>query len=592
MLRALPRLQRMTFESYAPLKLSGIFLLVVGLAAGCLASRVASAEEDASASEGRLIEIVDVVLVNVEVWVSDRKGNPVEGLSGDDFEVFEDGRPMEITHVAEIRAGRQDTAESRSESSLEEEPIAAPLAEGTPAHLVFYFDQMHLGVTSVRRIARDLERFLASENVPASRVAILSQGYDLDLVADFGSTLDELLASLDEIAESNTAAGGSLDAQMAIRRLQQSWEIAKQSPSPCRQMVNQARAEIASRVAELKHHFGITLHNLHATTRFLSALPGLKMLVLVGDSLELDPGRDLLRFAQNVCPNDRGLDELALLGDGAGLRRALLDLALSANANRVTFYPMQASGLTPSSIFGAENRALDTVANRGVDSLMRRVQKDGLLSLARETGGVATVNRNDFGEPLQSIARDMGSYYSLAYAPEHAGTGENRSIEVRVDVPGANVRHRPGYRDKSAKEIRDEKLEGAIAFGLMDNPLALRLVAGDVRQGAGGRLTIPLHFVVPAENLAFLSGSRQQARVEVVVRASEAATGEVTELIEVLTADHPLAGSSLCDLALDLSLQPGIYVVGVAARDLSTNLTSIVSTTFALGSPEGAGPVS
>jgi VWFA-related protein len=591
MLRAAPH-QRMTFERSAPLKLSGILLLFIGLAAGCLASPVASADEDASAPDGTLIEVVDVVLVNVEVWVSDRKGNPVEGLSGDDFEVLEDGRPMEITHVAEVRAERQGTAASRSESSLDAGWTPAPRAETTPAHLVLYFDQMHLGVTSARRIAKDLERFLASENVPASRVVILSQGYDLDLVADFGSTLDELLSGLEEIAESNTAAGGSFDARIAIRRLQQSWEVAKQSPSPCRQMVSQARAEIASRVAELQHHFGITLDNLHATTRFLSALPGLKMLVLVGDSLELDPGRDLLRFAQNVCPNDPGLDELSLLGDGAGLRRNLLDLALNANANRVTIYPMQASGLTSSSIFGAENRALDTAANRGVDSLMRRVQQDGLLSLARETGGVATLNRNDFGKPLQSIARDMRSYYSLAYSPERAGTGENRSIEVRVEVPGASVRHRPGYRDKSAKEMRDEKLEGAIAFGLMDNPLAVRLVAGDVRQDADGRLAIPLHIVVPAENLAFLSGSQQKARVEVKVRASEAVTGEVTELTQVLTAGHPPAGSLLCDLALNLSLPQGVYVVGVAARDLNTNLTSIVSTTFVLGSPEGAGPAS
>jgi VWFA-related protein len=574
----------MNFERSVLSRLSWRCLLCVGFVVNCLTSVPASAQGDDSAPDPSLIDVVDVVLVNVEVWVTDRKGNPIEGLGEDDFEVFEDGRPVEITHLAEIRGGQPAAPATPSESSAITSGSPVPAAESTPAHLVFYFDQLHMGATSVRRIAKDLERFLAAENVPTSRVAILSQGYDLNLLADFGSTLAELLSALERIAESNPAAGGSLDARLAIRRMQQSWEFAKQSPSPCRQMVNQARAEITSRVAELQHQFGITLDNLHATTRFLAGLPGLKMLVLVSDSLELDPGRDLLRFAQNVCPNERDLNELSLLGDGAGLRQDLVDLALSANANRVTFYPMQASGLSPSSIFGAENRGLDTVASRGVDSLMRQVQQDGLLSLARETGGVATINRNNFGKPLQSVARDMQSFYSLAYAPKESGTGKNRSIEVRVKVPRASVRHRPGYRDKSAGEIRNEKLEGAIAFGLMDNPLALRLGVGDIVQEAEESLAIPLHLLVPAENLAFLPNPQPEARLEIVVRASEASSGDVVELTEVVTAGPPADGSELCDLVVDLTLPPGVYVLGVAARDLATNLTSVVSTTVSIDS--------
>lgn len=220
--------------------------------------------------------------------------------------------------------------------------------------------------------------------------------------------------------------------------------------------------------------------------------------------------------------------------------------------------------------------------------MMRQVQQDGLLSLARETGGVATINRNKFGKPLQSIARDMQSFYSLAYAPGEAGTGKNRSIEVRVEVPGVSVRHRPGYRDKSAEEVRDEKLEGAIAFGLMDNPLALRLAVGEIVEEAAGTLAIPLHLLVPAEGLTFLASPQLEARLEVVVRASEASTGDVVELKEVLATDPPAAGSELCDLVVDLTLPPGVYVLGVVARDLATNITSVVSTTVALGTPGSA----
>jgi len=43
-------------------------------------------------------ETIDVRVVNVDVWVTDRDGNPVTGLTADDFEVREDGRPVELSN--------------------------------------------------------------------------------------------------------------------------------------------------------------------------------------------------------------------------------------------------------------------------------------------------------------------------------------------------------------------------------------------------------------------------------------------------------------------------------------------------------------
>ena len=43
-------------------------------------------------------ETVEVNVVNVEVYVTDKKGNPVTGLTRDDFEILEDGEPIEISN--------------------------------------------------------------------------------------------------------------------------------------------------------------------------------------------------------------------------------------------------------------------------------------------------------------------------------------------------------------------------------------------------------------------------------------------------------------------------------------------------------------
>ena len=64
---------------------------VIALALGALA-------QDKPAEQKRLFfETVQVNLISVEVFVTDRAGNPVTGLQREDFEVFEDGRPVKVT---------------------------------------------------------------------------------------------------------------------------------------------------------------------------------------------------------------------------------------------------------------------------------------------------------------------------------------------------------------------------------------------------------------------------------------------------------------------------------------------------------------
>ncbi|MCE2559768.1 MAG: hypothetical protein J4F98_14525 [Acidobacteria bacterium] len=50
-------------------------------------------------------EVIDVRVVNVEVVVTDRQGNRVQGLEASDFELLVDGQPTPITYFTEIEDG-------------------------------------------------------------------------------------------------------------------------------------------------------------------------------------------------------------------------------------------------------------------------------------------------------------------------------------------------------------------------------------------------------------------------------------------------------------------------------------------------------
>ena len=52
-------------------------------------------------AQEKVTETVEVRVVNVDVVVRDRAGNPVHGLSKDDFELYQNGKKQVITNLYE-----------------------------------------------------------------------------------------------------------------------------------------------------------------------------------------------------------------------------------------------------------------------------------------------------------------------------------------------------------------------------------------------------------------------------------------------------------------------------------------------------------
>src|SRR4051812_335970 len=66
-----------------------------------------------------LVEKIEVSVVNVDVTVTDRRGQPVSGLTRDDFEILEDGKPQTISNFYAV-----DSAQPKIETRT---------ADGNPA---------------------------------------------------------------------------------------------------------------------------------------------------------------------------------------------------------------------------------------------------------------------------------------------------------------------------------------------------------------------------------------------------------------------------------------------------------------------------
>jgi hypothetical protein len=67
----------------------------------------AGRDGDTAPAETMFFESLDVNVVNVEVYVTDRRGEPVSGLGRDDFELYEDGHRVPITNFYAVAGGRR-----------------------------------------------------------------------------------------------------------------------------------------------------------------------------------------------------------------------------------------------------------------------------------------------------------------------------------------------------------------------------------------------------------------------------------------------------------------------------------------------------
>jgi len=538
-------------------------------------------------------DVVDVQLVNVEVWVSDNRGRPVAGLGPEDFEVREDGDLVTVDFFSEVT----DAVSARPL----EAGVPAPEPESTaggavaePAHLVLYFDDLHLGPASRKQAIEDLRAFLDEEKFPAERVLIFRQDRDLVTEAYFGSSREELDIALERIGGSPGMGGQSQQAKrLAVRRLNQLWQDARvlassgssrrtTAPAPCESFVRRALPEVENSARIGRDRIGATLDHLTTTVRFLAALPGLKTLLYISDSLERSPGADLRDFITGVCPAG---DRFRSLTPVEELSTGFHELTRHANANRVTIYSLQTNGLRSSFLSLAEQSSIDFQGANPFNSSVREVERGGMAVLADETGGRAIFNRNQFGGELEQIANEMASYYSLAYRPPHGGDRGEHQIRVRVRGRNLQVRHRRGYRDKSSDQRMSEQLDGALYLGLVENRLGVRLGAGRVRAAGGGNRRLPLHVMVPAARVAFLPfEDKEMAQIRVEVASRHAQTSKVVRDEKIFLVEAPPdRDTRLLDLVFNIDIPDGLNLVAVGVRDDATRETAFVSTTLAVG---------
>src|SRR5262249_36630052 len=145
----------------------------------------------------------------------------------------------------------------------------------------------------------------------------------------------------------------------------------------------------------------------------------------------------------------------------------------TANANGITLYALHAGGL------GAGNE--NSLAERDkpipytVTSAMISNSTESLQLLADMTGGLASVNTNNFAGAFKNIQRDLESYYSPGYRAGTERVDRQRTIEVRVKNRNYNVRSRQTFVEKSTFAEMSDRVIANLLYKTKANDLNVRV---------------------------------------------------------------------------------------------------------------------
>ena len=537
----------------------------------------AAAQESADTSgEEPFFDIVDVNVVNVEVVVTEKDGTPILDLQKEDFEIYEDGRQVPITNFYAVRGERE---ERPLRPGLEIPPEAggpAPddaLDPSQRLYLIVYVDNFNIMPFNRNRVFRRVREFLRDAVGPEDKVMLVSYNRSLKTRVSFTSDPSVVNRELFEIEE---------ETGYNVHRTNERDEVLREIDESDDYFTPLQRARTYSESYYSDIQF--TIDGMRDLISTLGGFPGRKAILHVSDGIPQIPGEDLFQAIQEKFQQTSILSEIRQFDTG----RRFNELAQLANANRVTFYTIDAAGLrTPGSSSVTRGGA---GLSMSVDHTYIQNLQAPLIRLATDTGGRAIINSNDVKEHLEQVQKDFDSYYSLGYQPAHSGDGRYHEIEVRVKRPGARVRHRTGYRDKPLTQRMNDSTMAALVYGEESNRHGLRLQVGDaIRRDEGRHFTVPITVEIPLESVTLVPlGEGYEARVHLYVAAldSDGGTSEVQSVrvpIRIRKEELDRARNQAWGYQMPLLMRSGQHRLAVGIHDDLAGEESFVTRSFVVG---------
>lgn len=576
-----------------------VFLLLLAFLAAAAAPALAQAAKDGKDSRGKAAakgapdedepqdefvgETVDVNVVNVEVFVTDKDGKRVRGLKQDDFQLQVDKKPVAITNFYAVDGGkaREDMVLPEPDEPAGPAPAVPALAEEEipdeqRLYLIVYIDNFNLRPFSRNRVIQATRTFLRSRMRRGDQVMLVTYDRSLKVRQPFTKDPEAVASALTEI-ETQTGYGVHYDSD---RR-----DLLDFIYNDARS-VTEASGRVTSYAESIFNDMSFTLDAIGKQVEILGGLPGRKAVLYVSDGISMRPGEDAFYALNDKFKDSASLTEIFRFD----LSRRFDSLISQANANRVTFYTVDASGLRTYSYMDAANHTAGGGAQ--IDQTHFSNIQSSIRFMAEETGGFTIINTNNFSPLLDRMAEDFGNYYSLGFQPAGSGVaGRYHSIKVtlKTKMKGVNLRFREGYRDRPISTRMSDSTLAALNFGFARNPLAVEVSSGRQERQENGQYLVPLTVKIPIGKMTLLPTDgfhRARLRLYIAAKDTEGGIADVQEVplpIDIPDAEIEHAKTQMYSYEIKIVMRSGPQVVSVGVRDEIGAASSVATHALRVG---------
>lgn len=426
---------------------------------------------------------VGVSLVAVPVFVTDKSGRAVAGLTADDFEIEDGGKKVPIAAFQAIDADVPSTLESQEK--LATLPVAVQAAAARQFLLLIDMRfSPRAGLFFARKAATEYVRnSLASGDL----VAVATTGPSgLKILTNFTSDHNYVA---EVIAGTSTAGTPSSD-PLGFSSAGRSGGVGSLISDPLGTGGGLNAASGAGGVAEAE----LAEQDALAQQASLREYRG-GAFSFLGDLEKLVQAISPLRGRKQIVLFSGGFSETSWTGpDGEPLLAKMGKLYREAGRADVVIHSVDLAGIQESIDLASQtgpNGNLDATgpSQAGTFTLNQDSGRGTLVAMSLNTGGRAIRPRGDFGKAFGEVDQISRHSYVIAFeATESEGKSASpRSLKVRVKGAGLSVSYRPEYTLSAPRVASQIQATEAIAKGLSGGRLGLHLTALPYRDAAGAR---------------------------------------------------------------------------------------------------------
>jgi VWFA-related protein len=591
-------MDRLPRSKYAVERRGLAFLLLGCLVAALPALPTAAQQAAPEASQEIFIDVLDVNVVNVEVVVTDRQGNPVRGLTRDDFRLYEDGEEVALTNFYAVESAQRVLP---SEDAGTAQPVLTELPVDQRLHLAVVIDNVNISPAHRKRVLDQLRDHVERVVRPGDEVMVGTISPFPRLEQPFTQDLAAVNAALDRIGRD--VAGNQV---LAVQYRQIMSAIATDSDLSIGQSLRgplgagpdnpdtpenrglRALNQIRSYADQAELQVRRTFAGLEALIASMSGLPGRKAVLYVSEGVQTRPAEQLMRAwfdSYDEVARTLGVFSPESESGRYDVTTEMIELTRRASASRVTFYTLSAEG-PASAVAGPEYEAAQPVGLT-VDVS----NQDSLLQLAAATGGSSMLNPANVAALLDRMSSDYSDYYSLGYVSPHSRDGEYHRLEVKV--PGrekVRIRHTEGYRGDTVAQEMANRTVSALVLDVAENPLNVRIELGDgQKEGKKNQYVLPVLVKVPLSKLALVPQQhehRGKLSIYVAVRDDQGRTSEPQHFeLPVDVPNEQLLNAMSRDVGygVNLLVRGGESKLAVGVRDEIGAVVSTVNLNVSVG---------